>query len=157
MIDKDLYNESQMVFNAKEKNKELWRRISSDASFSARIGKYCGPETTDHFLCLLYSIHLYLEAKGGNTAETMREYLNTILQYYHEGKTYDYHIVNAATLKLEGGDPRPLIFSNYAYSPRYSSDCKDKIKFDRDLLLCIAMIHQFPDILRDMISEWKHF
>lgn len=158
MLNAKLYNESKMISEVKEKNKELWYRISSlNSTLTDRIEKYCGSEIIEYFLHMLYSVHLYLEAKGGNTADIMQEYLKTILTYFSEGRTHDYHRVNTVTMKLEGGDDRPLVFSNYAYSLRYSHIFDDAFEFDRRMLFGISIISQFPDILDEMISEWKKF
>lgn len=92
----------------------------------------------------LYSIYLYLEYFNKANYNEMNEYIKKMADYAYLGKTYEYHAVNCATLKLEYDYPEPSYYSEL-------TGVHDQL-YVYDIFLGLLSVTRNPDALKHILK-----
>ena len=96
---------------------------------------------------MAYSVYLYLKKIDMLTPDNMKEYFREMNKYVYYTRVYDYHLVNAAKLKIETGYGVPLEYCCVLH--------KKNEEFKKDVFDALMAFVHCPDTLNNMINFFE--
>lgn len=105
------------------------------------------PRCLDSVVRVLYSIYIYFLFKNEPTEENVKNYIKTMFEYAYIGKTFEYHSVNVARLKINEGHSEPLYYLETANIHNHL--------LANDIFIALSAINKGTKVLSIILKEFE--